>query len=213
MAFVIQNSPDGILAIGRSGSGLGYFGPPDSVSPSIAVGLSAYDSAPPGGKIHFRIGQNASWTSKTSVLNNILGCPTCSTDATWNFVISISYSGALLSYTITNTATMKNFSDSVLVNIPAVLHSNFAWVGFSGGTGGATQTCEVTAWAFCNPTASPSLSPSTTAPSTLSPLAGSQITASPTALPSTQPSQQPSQPPTALQSTLPSSMPTLVTQT
>jgi hypothetical protein len=181
-AFVIQNSPNGTSALGDKGGNLGYFSsPPLLVTPSFAVGFDTFGGESPGGNIKLKTGRNASVTlgSTTSVLNTILGCPNCSSGADWNFAVSIRYSDALLSYTITNVATMKNYSRSELVDIPGVLGSNFAWVGFSGGTGGLSQTCEVIAWSLSVPTVSPSFTPSTAGPSTISPVTTGPTSKSP----------------------------------
>jgi hypothetical protein len=181
-AFVIQNSPNGTSALGNNGANLGYFSsePPISVIPSFAVG---FDTS--GGNIKLKIGRNAAVIlgSTTSVLNTVLGCPNCSPGVTWNFAVSMRYSDALLSYTITNVATMKNYSRSELVDLPGVLRSKFAWVGFSGATGGLSQTCEVIAWSLSYPTVSPSFTSSTAGPSTISPVTTTlgPATASPSA--------------------------------
>jgi hypothetical protein len=51
--------------------------------------------------------------------------------------------------TITDTAnTALTFTKTYAVNLPAVIGSNTAYAGFSGGAGGLTATQEVVNWTY-----------------------------------------------------------------
>jgi hypothetical protein len=49
---------------------------------------------------------------------------------------------------ITDVATQATFQTSWNINIPATINSNTAFVGFTGGTGGASATQEILSWIF-----------------------------------------------------------------
>ena len=64
------------------------------------------------------------------------------------FSVAMKYDGATLNVTITDTSTLASASQSYAVNIPGVIGSEGAYVGFTGGTGGQTTTADITNWMF-----------------------------------------------------------------
>jgi hypothetical protein len=55
--------------------------------------------------------------------------------------VTLIYSGTMMSVTVSNTTTGNVGSTNYLVgNIPALLGTNVAYIGFTGGTGGYTAT-------------------------------------------------------------------------
>jgi hypothetical protein len=46
--------------------------------------------------------------------------------------------------------TKAAYTTSFTVNIPATVGNNTAYVGFTGGTGGASSTQQILAWTFGN---------------------------------------------------------------
>ena len=62
--------------------------------------------------------------------------------------IHITYDGANLAMTLTDTVTKATFTTSWPVNIPAIVGGNTAYAGFTGGTGGSTADQEVVTWTF-----------------------------------------------------------------
>jgi hypothetical protein len=64
------------------------------------------------------------------------------------FQVHMTYNGATLAMTITDTATNASFTNSWTINIPATVGGNTAFVGFTAGTGGQTATQEVIPWTY-----------------------------------------------------------------
>jgi hypothetical protein len=50
--------------------------------------------------------------------------------------------------TITDQVTTASFTTSTVINIPATVGANTAYVGFTGGTGGYTATQTVRSWTY-----------------------------------------------------------------
>jgi hypothetical protein len=148
MALVIQNASSN--ALGAFGYGLGYQG----INGSVAIRLDTYN----GGGVPAGLGQFstdilsngtvATDQGASGVLNSFFGGLTSNT--TWNFSVRATYNGTTLSYSITNTANNTIFTSNAAVNIPSIVAANTAWIGFTGGTGGAGQGCTVTQWSFRN---------------------------------------------------------------
>ena len=60
----------------------------------------------------------------------------------------ITYDGTTLAMTLSDAVTNKSFSHSWTINIPSVIGSNTAFVGFTGGTGGGSSSQKVESWTF-----------------------------------------------------------------
>ena len=60
----------------------------------------------------------------------------------------LTYSSNTLTLKLTDTVTTKTFTTSWVVNIPTVIGSSTAWVGFTAGTGGLTATQDIVNWKF-----------------------------------------------------------------
>ena len=64
------------------------------------------------------------------------------------FNVHVTYNGTTL-LAITDATTAKTFTTSTTVNIPTIAGRRpVAYVGFTGGTGGATATQEIITWTF-----------------------------------------------------------------
>ena len=61
---------------------------------------------------------------------------------------TINYAGAALTLTITDMVTHASWTHPFVVNIPAIVGSNTAYVGFTGGTGGQSSTQQILNWTF-----------------------------------------------------------------
>jgi hypothetical protein len=61
--------------------------------------------------------------------------------------------------TLTDTVSGDSVTEVFPVNIPSIVESNTAYVGFTGGTGGETSTQEVLSWAFTGLPVAPTSSP------------------------------------------------------
>src|SRR5262249_23489926 len=56
--------------------------------------------------------------------------------------------GTTLTETIRDTSTMASFTTSYTVNIPAIVGSDTAYVGFGGGTGGLNALHDILTWTY-----------------------------------------------------------------
>ena len=60
----------------------------------------------------------------------------------------LTYDGTTLTLTLTDTVTNATFTAAQAINIPATVGANTAFVGFTGGTGGAVTTQNVLSWTY-----------------------------------------------------------------
>jgi hypothetical protein len=66
------------------------------------------------------------------------------------FQVKLAYNGTTLTETITDEtlASHPTFTHSYTVNIPSIIGSSLAYVGFTGGTGGLTTVADVQTWTY-----------------------------------------------------------------
>jgi hypothetical protein len=60
----------------------------------------------------------------------------------------LTYDGTTLTLTLTDTVTNATFTAAQAINIPATVLANAAFVGFTGGTGGAVSTQNILSWTY-----------------------------------------------------------------
>jgi len=148
MTFTIQNT--GTTALGLSGGGLGY-GPdtptgPAGIGKSVAVKVDLYNNAGEGTNSTGIYTNGVSPTLPATALSG--GVNLHSGDI---FKVHMTYDGTTLTMTITDTVnTTQTFTTSWPINIPATVGANTAYLGFTGGTGGAAATQEILTWTFSN---------------------------------------------------------------
>jgi len=143
LTFVLQNQ--GPHALGANGDGLGYANIPNS----LAIKFDIYNNAGEG-------------NDSTGVyLNGAL--PTVpSLDLTSSTLrlaggdvihVHVSYDGTTLTWSLIDISTDVHRSavKSVKVNIPNIIGSNTAYVGFTGATGGQTSVQNILDWTFTTP--------------------------------------------------------------
>jgi len=118
MAFVLQNSSSTNGALGASGGAIGV----DSITPSIGFYFNLYNTASVGWIV------NGAKSGDTTALNGII--PTNGVD------VALSYDGDKLNLTLTQGVNI--YTASLTVNMTTQFSGNTAYVGFGGGTGGAT---------------------------------------------------------------------------
>ena len=157
-AFVIQNDPGAFAALGPAGGGLGY-GPDTNANGnaggiinSIAVKFDLYNNQGEGtDSTGLFVNGDAPTVPLTST------GPEASVDMSGSGVqlgtsdtydAKLVYDGTTLTETVTDTDTSRTFTHSYVVNIPQWVKSNYAWVGFTGGTGGKGAEQDVLAWTF-----------------------------------------------------------------
>ena len=135
--FVIQNT--GLTALGANGGGLGY----QNINNSVAIDFKTYNGNIQG-FFSTKLLQNGAAPGSTNQLNGPLGLG--GTNSTFNLRISVSYDGTNLSWNITNTDTALSVANVAAINIPSVISSNTAWVGFSAGSGALVEKVFVSYW-------------------------------------------------------------------
>lgn len=118
MAFILQNSSSTNGALGGTGGFLGV----NSITPSIGFYFNLYNMASVGWIV------NGAKSGDTTALNGII--PTNGVD------VVVSFDGDKLNLTLTQG--VKIFTASLTVNMTTQFSGNTAYVGFGGGTGGAT---------------------------------------------------------------------------
>jgi hypothetical protein len=143
MTFTIQNSSAGMTALGAVGGSLGYGGTTGILN-SVAIKFDIYNNSGEG-------------SDSTGLYTNGANPTTPAVDITSSGIIlgsgdtiaaHITYNGTNLTLTLTDTLTGKTYSNSWAINIPTTVGANTAYVGFTGGTGGATSTQTIESWTF-----------------------------------------------------------------
>lgn len=136
--FTIQNK--GATAIGGNSAGLGYAG----IKKSVAIKFDLYNNAGEG-------------TDSTGVFTNGALPTVPAVNMTSSGVVlrsgdtmqaTISYDGTTLSLSLLDQVTNKTFSMTHAVNIPGIVGSNNAYVGFTGSTGGLTSIQKILTWTY-----------------------------------------------------------------
>jgi Legume lectin domain/Fibronectin type III domain len=151
ITFCIQNV--GPRALGLSGGALGYGtdapGDGGGISTSVAVKFKLFDSVGEGNDATGLLINGGPPTTVNSVDLSNTGINLHSGDV---LRVAMTYDGATLKVTITDTVTQATASQSYAVNIPSLVGGNTAYVGFTGGTGGLTAIEKILSWTYA-PTA------------------------------------------------------------
>jgi hypothetical protein len=138
-AFVIQNA--GPSAIGSSGGGLGY----DGIGSSIAIKFDIFDNAGEGNNSTGLYINGAHPSGAGSVGLDGTGVNLRSYNPSR---ATISYNGTTLTVTIKDLLTGATATQQYAVNIPSVVGSNLAYVGFSAGDGALTSNTRILNWVY-----------------------------------------------------------------
>ncbi len=138
ITFTIQNA--GSHAIGAYGGGLAYQG----IGKSVAIKFDLWNNDGEG-------------INSTGVYLNGAMPSVPAIDLTGTGIdlhsghvmqVHVAYYNGTLSYTITDTVTGAAVTETATVNIPTVVGSDYAYVGFTGGTGGSTATQDILTWTY-----------------------------------------------------------------
>ena len=155
ITFTIQNS--GTTALGANGGALGYA----AIAKSVAIKFDLYNNNGEGDD-STGIYQNGASPDVPSIDLTNSGIDLHNGDT---FTVHMTYNGATLAMSITDGVTGAVYNNSWAINIPQVIGSNTAFVGFTGGTGGMTASQKITTWSFLSSggsqqgTATPTFSP------------------------------------------------------
>ena len=163
--FTIQNA--GLKALGSYGGGLGYAG----IGSSVAVKFDLFNN---GGEGSDSTGfyTNGAQPTVPAIDMTSSGVNLHGTDI---MAVHLAYDGTTLTMTIVDTATSASFTTSKVINIPATVRGNTAYVGFTAGSGGLTAVQGILNWTYF--AGAGGSGTSATATPTFSPPAGSYTTA------------------------------------
>jgi hypothetical protein len=146
--FTIQNQ--GLTAIGNGGSGLGYgaskTGATGGISKSVAIKFDIYSNQGEGAD-STGFYTNGAAPTIPAIDMTASGVVLKSGDV---FHAHITYDGTNLTLVLTDTKTSKSFTYTSPVNIPSIVGSGTAYVGFTGGIGGLSMTTQIQNWTLTN---------------------------------------------------------------
>ena len=136
IVFMLQNDPRGLNAIGGTGGGLGYTNENTGVQvqPSVGIALNIYSGHVVGTNLLTNGNANGDVYLSSSPVNPSSGNP---------IAVTIAYNPSTTTVTETLTDTVANTTFTTQYtnqNLATILGANTAYVGFSGGTGGAVAT-------------------------------------------------------------------------
>ena len=147
LTFTIQGV--GSTALGAADAGLGYGG----ISNSVAVKFDLFNNAGEGPNSTGLYTNGATPTAANSVDLTGSGIDLHSGHL---FNVGMTYDSTVLKVTITDTVTLAQATQSYVVNIPAIVGNNSAFVGFTAGTGALTAVQDITSWYFTPAPVAPS---------------------------------------------------------
>jgi hypothetical protein len=146
LTFTIQGQSP--AAVGSTGGALGYEG----ITNSVAVKFDLYNN---DGEGIDSTGLYTGGTAPTVPSVDLSSTPINlhSGDVMHAHIV---YDGTNLTMTLTDTATGGSVTEVFPVNIPSLVGGDTAYVGFTGGTGGATATQNVMSWTYSVGVSTPS---------------------------------------------------------
>jgi len=140
--FAIQSV--GPHALGSGGAGLGYANLPSSVGLKFDLHNNAGEGPESTGvytKGAIPMGTAGSVSLTSSGIDLLSGDP---------MTLHLVYNGTTLTMTLTDTVTKKAFTHAFTVNIPSIVGSSTAYVGFTGASGGIGADQEILSWTYSN---------------------------------------------------------------
>ena len=138
MMFVLQNQ--GSSAVGDYGTGLGFGG----MQKSVGIKFDLYNNSGEG------VNSTGLYTNGTSpTVPSIDLTPSGLNLHSGNILKAhMTYDGAQLKVSVADTVTGALAEQTYTIDIPAIVGSNTAFVGFTAGTGGASATQDILTWTF-----------------------------------------------------------------
>lgn len=147
LAFIIQNSPNGVAALGGSGGSMGYGGIPNS----LVIEFDTFDNtnfgfSDPDGN-HIAVHTNGTAPNDPGPASRLgFFSPSASFKNGQVYTVKISYSGTTLSVYLNNLSSPVLSVNYDLSNLG--LNGGRAYVGFTAGTGGAFENHDILSWSF-----------------------------------------------------------------
>ena len=148
ITFTIQNSSAGPRALGQVGGSLGYGAPSVGGSPgiasSVAVKFDLYNNSGEGDD------STGIYTDGAAPMTPALDMTSSGVDlhSGDTMAVHMTYDGTTLAMTITDAVVNATYAASWQINIPSTVGSDFAYVGFTGGTGGLAASQKIESWTW-----------------------------------------------------------------
>ena len=148
ITFVLAANPTGL---GGGGGGIGYSG----VLNSVAIEFDTFDNGEVGGSNHVAVDTNGALNgtgvspygvSSCSGFGFTSGC--MSNGNVWT--VNIAYNGTNLTVSVQDGANAVQNLINTSIDIPSLLGTNNAFVGFTAGTGGGFENQDILNWQFAN---------------------------------------------------------------
>jgi hypothetical protein len=138
MTFTIQNQ--GLTALGGIGQALGY----QDIKTSVAVKFDLYNNSGEG------VDSTGFYTNGAAPTVPAIDMTSSGLNLHSGDVMHahLTYDGTTLTLTLTDTVTNVAFTAAQVINIPATVLANTAYVGFTGGTGGNVSTQNILSWTY-----------------------------------------------------------------
>lgn len=136
ITFIMQNNS--LTGLGNDGGSLGYY--PEFTS-SIAIGFNLYSSYTVGVGYFTNATVDPQSTTYTSV-------PSLGNGTAVNVTIVYNYSAKTLTLTLVQGVTTIYNHTYTGIDIPTIIGSPLAWVGFTGATGGSQSTQTISNFIF-----------------------------------------------------------------
>ncbi|HWY95175.1 MAG TPA: L-type lectin-domain containing protein, partial [Steroidobacteraceae bacterium] len=138
MTFTIQNM--GLNAHGGIGGALGYQG----IKSSVAVKFDLFNNSGEG------VNSTGFYTNGAAPTIPALDLTPSGVNLHNGDILHahLTYDGATLTLTLTDTATNATFTASQAINIPSTIGATTAYIGFTAGTGGSIATQSVLNWTY-----------------------------------------------------------------
>src|SRR5277367_5540132 len=143
ITFTIQDSTATSAALGGVGGSLGYGGTTKILN-SVAIKFDIYNNSGEGDDSTGLYTDGANPTLPATDISS----SGIDLDQGDTIAAHITYDGTTLTMTLTDAVISKTFTTSWLVNIPATVGANTAYVGFTGGTGGSSASQKIETWTF-----------------------------------------------------------------
>jgi hypothetical protein len=162
MTFTIQGT--GTTAIGPYGGGLGY-GPSSTtgtpgIGKSVAIKFDLYSN---NGEGNNSTGMYTNGASPTTPAITLAGGVNLHSGDVFN--VHMTYDGTTLKMTITDASVPTDtFTASWTVNIPTIVGSTTAYVGFTAGTGDLSAIQDIVSWTYSSTTSLPTAATPTFSP-------------------------------------------------
>ena len=146
VAFVIQNDPLGMNALGGTGGSLGYQG----ITPSAAIELNLYTGHTVGTG-YYTGGNTGQYINNPPYIATL----PVNLDSRNPIMVTLTYDGTILKEQLQDMLTLAIFSQNYAVNIPAAVAGSLAYVGFSGSSGGWTAVQTISNFSFASSSSIP----------------------------------------------------------